>query len=398
MIRSALKSGARASGVALAGGLGYGYYLIQSDEGANRAFKAYKTMVPVVLHYRLAEAWDKYYSPLTDEDWEALDKKYAVPTVSMLGELQGMYCKYGQTCAGGTNLFGPLWIKEFRKLESEVPPRPIESVYQTIEEETGKPVHETFAQFDTVPLGSASIGQVHSARLLDGRQVAVKVQYPEAQELFQNDIHTIRSFCERFAPEHIVLLEAIEKQNASELDYHNEARNLMDVSTNMKRHGFQPREVVVPIPLSDMTTHRMLVMDLLPGPKLIDGIREYFAIWAKQHGTTLADLEKEARERIEKEGIPSKYAGPSALQISLYRKYLRIRDGFFNAAIATYNGTAGWFVPSIEYQRSSLPPNVPRIIDTLMRVHGFQLLSDGIFNSGAWKKTLTWCFLSHFSF
>jgi aarF domain-containing kinase len=381
MIRSALRFSSRASGTALVGCLGYGCYLINTDEGAKRVFEAYKTLVPVVLHYRLAEAQNQYLRPMTEEDWQALDEMYAVSTVSKLGELQGMYCKYCQSAAGFTNTFGPSWIREFRTLESDVPPRSIEAVYKTIEEETGKPVNKTFAFFDPVPLGSASIGQVHAARLLDGREVAVKVQYPEAQALFEEDIHTIRSLTQRLAPEQIVLLEAIEQQNAAELDYRNEAKNLTDVSNNMIRHGFQPREVIVPTPLPEMTTRRMLVMNLLPGPKLIDGIRNYVSTWAKQHGTTLDDLEKEANARIEKEGIPLKYEGPSARQIGLYRKYLWIRDGLLNLATASYNGTAGWMGPTIEYQQSSLPPNVPRMIDTLMRVHGYQLLKDGVFNA-----------------
>jgi aarF domain-containing kinase len=150
----------------------------------------------------------------------------------------------------------------------------------------------------------------------------------------------------------------------------------------MINHGFQPREVVVPKPIPGMTTPRMLVMELLPGPKLIDGIREYLGMWAAQNGTTLHNLEKEAREKIEKEGIPGKYNGPSAVKISLYRKYVRIRDTSFNIAIAAYNRTAGWVAQPINYKYTSIPPNVPRMIDTLMRVHGNQLLRDGVFNSG----------------
>merc|ERR1712083_140027 len=173
--------------------------------------------------------------------------------------------------------------------------------------------------------------------LLNGKEVAVKVQYSEAQELFQDDMKTIRSFCESFAPEHVVLLNAIEKQNAEELNYHNETRNLVEISANMARHGFQPREVRVPNPLPGMTTPKMLVMDLLPGPKLIDGVRQYHEEWAKEHGTTLRDLEKEATERIEKEGIPSKYNGPSARQIGFYRNYLKTRDAISNLFVATYN-------------------------------------------------------------
>lgn len=380
MIRTAAKGIVRASGVGLVGGVSYGGYLFSTDDGFRRAVQAYRTVVPVALHYRCMEFLDSLYGT-TEQDWEALDQKYAVPTVSKLGELQGMYCKYCQTAAGWSNTFGEKWIQEFRKLENQVPPRDIESIYQTIEQETGKPWKETFASFDPTPLGSASIGQVHRATLLDGREVAVKVQYAEAQALFQEDIHTIRSICERFAPEHVVLLEAIEKQNAAELDYRNEAQNLKDIHANMIRHGFQPREVVVPQPMPEISTARMLVMDLLPGPKLIDGIRAFAQEWAQAHGTSLHDLEVAARQRIENEGIPSKYNGPSAWQISIHRNYLGLKDKLVNLAIVTYNGTVGWIASSLPYQKTTLPPNAPRIIDTLMRVHGTQLLVDGVFNA-----------------
>jgi hypothetical protein len=296
-----------------------------------------------------------------------------------------MYCKYGQTAAGFTNTFGDAWIQELRKLENEVPPRPVEAVHKTIEEETGKPVEHTFAYFDPKPLGSASIGQCHAARLHDGRDVAVKVQYSEAQELFKEDIHTIRAFCETFAPEHVIGLDALEKQNAAELDYLNEAKNLSEVRRNMQKHGFQPREVLIPAPLTEWTTQRMLVMELLPGPKLVDGIRSFYADYAKQHGTTLHDLEQQARARIEREGIPAKYDGPPAWRVSLYRTYLLSVDSLTNLGIVIYNSTAAHLIaaPSLPYRHSTLPPNTPRIIDTLMRVHGRQLLADGVFNSGA---------------
>lgn len=74
-----------------------------------------------------------------------------------------MYCKYGQTAAGFTHTFGDAWIIEFHKLKDQVPPRSVETVHQTIAEETGKPVQETFSDIDPIPLGSASIGQVHQA-------------------------------------------------------------------------------------------------------------------------------------------------------------------------------------------------------------------------------------------
>jgi len=244
-------------------------------------------------------------------------------------------------------------------------------------------VEEIFSSFDPTPLGSASIGQVHRAKLKkDGRTVAVKVQYDDAEEKFYEDMETIRSFCSTFAPEHMITLDALEKQNALEMDYQLEAQNLRDISDNMKRHGLMPREVVVPQPMPELTTRRMLVMEYLPGPKLVDGLNEYFAEWATKHGTTLEDLEQEARRKIREEGIPAKYEGHSALTISLYRKVLQTYNLLAKVPVAVYNGSLGWLRQPLPYPTpQKVPPNIPRIIDTLMRVHGYQLLADGEFNA-----------------
>lgn len=367
-----------------AGGVGsWTYYVYGADERTKRSFKTL-TFVPVILHYRFIELINNRVFTVSEEDWEELDKRYAKSTVAKLGDLQGMYSKYGQTAAGLTNTLGDEWIKELRTLENEIPPRSVETVRKTIEEETNKKLEDIFSEFDPKPLGSASIGQVHRAVLRNnGQEVAVKVQYPEAQELFTGDIHAIRKLCEWLAPEQVCTLDSLESQNKSELDYNNEANNLLEVSRNMTRHKFQPKEVLVPQPIPELTTKRMLVMELLPGPKLIDGMRAYYAKWAEANGTTLKRMETAAKRKIAKEGIPDKYDGPSASQILWYQRWLRVRDGVVNVFIALYNNL---IVPSFRIQKKSydshsVPPNTPRIVDTLMRVHGYQLLVDGMFNA-----------------
>ena len=136
----------------------------------------YASFIPVVLHYRFVQTKHRVW-PVSEEvassEWRALDQRYAVPTVAKLAELQGMYTKYGQTAAGFTNTLSDAWVQELRKLEDQVPPRPAAVVHQTILEETGKSAAEIFASFDETPLGSVSIGQVHRATLLVGREVAV---------------------------------------------------------------------------------------------------------------------------------------------------------------------------------------------------------------------------------
>lgn len=386
MFQSAAATAAKATGAALVGGAGYGAYLSQTDEGTSRMIKAYSQFCPLVMQYRLLEAKQKFLpeGTVTDQDWANLDETYAKPTIGRLGELQGMYCKYGQIAAGLSNTLSDVWIKELRRLESDVPPRSVDVVYQTIQEELGAPVDEIFESFDPEPLGSASIGQVHRARLKgDGRDVAVKVQYPEASQMFRDDMKTIRSFCEWLAPENIVSLSALEEQNATELDYRIEASNLKEVAANMKALGFLPKEVVVPQPIGELSTKRLLVMELIPGPKLNDGVRSYFSQWALANGTTLEKLETEAKRKMEKEGIPAKYDGPSAAQIDRYKRLLQLKDGALNIGIAVFNGTVGR-LPNTkrkEYKHTSVPLNLPRLMDILMRVHGYQLMKDGCFNA-----------------
>eukprot|EP00555_Chaetoceros_dichaeta_P006077 CAMPEP_0198271100 /NCGR_PEP_ID=MMETSP1447-20131203/47792_1 /TAXON_ID=420782 /ORGANISM="Chaetoceros dichaeta, Strain CCMP1751" /LENGTH=556 /DNA_ID=CAMNT_0043963501 /DNA_START=123 /DNA_END=1793 /DNA_ORIENTATION=- len=379
-------------GVGMIGGVGYGTYLYKTDEGTSRMMRAYGTFGPVVLHYRLLEARQKYIPemwPVCDQDWIDLDNRYAQPTIESIGNLQGMYCKYGQTAAGLTNTFSDIWVHELRKLESDVPPRSASVVHQTIREELTKlgggtqSEDDVFESFDPIPLGSASIGQVHRARLkTDGREVAVKVQYPDVGQLFRDDMRAIRRFCELLAPENVCSLAALEKQNATELDYTIEASNLKEVYQNMKRAGFLPTEVLVPLPIDDLSTKRMLVMELLPGPKLIDGVRAFFKDWAQKNGTTLEALETEARRKIDQEGIPAKYEGPSARQIQRYQTFVHCRNTLLNGGIALHNATIGRMRKRTwEYRTDTVGLNLPRLVDILMRTHGYQLLKDGCFNA-----------------
>ena len=246
----------------------------------------------------------------------------------------------------------------------------------------GKTADELFSSFDETPLGSASIGQVHRATLRsDGSEVAVKVQYPDAAELFRSDMATIRNFLSVAAPEQVIILAELERQFELEFDYTHEAACLTEVASNMRRHGFMPREVVVPLPRAELTTRRVLVMELLPGVKMLDGLRSYGEVVARSQGKTLDDLEAEMRAKIEREGIPARYDGPSAAQIEGYLRWMRLRDGAVNAALLCYNWSVGLLLGRAAYWSSAAPPNAPRLMDVLMRVHGAQLLADGVFQA-----------------
>eukprot|EP00035_Acanthoeca_spectabilis_P038584 m.54440 g.54440 ORF g.54440 m.54440 type:complete len:515 (+) comp9197_c0_seq2:573-2117(+) len=252
---------------------------------------------------------------------------------------------------------------------------------KTNRDDLGKEPSEMFSEFDEQPLGSASIGQVHRAVLREsGEEVAVKVQYPDSERLFMNDMATIRNFFEWVAPEQVIILSELERSLQNEFDYQVEADNLRVVRENLGGHFAS--EAVVPKAYPDLCTRRVLVMEMLPGPKLVDGLRKYAAVEAAARGMTVQELEDEIKADWDENGIPAVYDGPSALEIATYNASVSVRDGAVNAGVWLYNHTYGWATGhAAEYVSTTTPPNPPRIMDTIMRVHGEQLFKHGAFNA-----------------
>ena len=100
----------------------------------------------------------------------------------IIEELGPTFIKLVQAMSNRADLLPEALIDEFEKLQSNVPPFDVVVARQIIEEELGRPISEVFSEFDDVTLGSASIGQVHRARLLTGEEVVVKVQRPGVRE------------------------------------------------------------------------------------------------------------------------------------------------------------------------------------------------------------------------
>ena len=108
-------------------------------------------------------------------------------------DLRGFYVKVGQLCAGfpGDGLPAP-YKQSLKVLQENVPPLPFARIKQIAEAELGCEIEEVFAEFEEAPIGAASIGQVHRARLRDGTPVVVKLQYPECERHFRHDFTTIK--------------------------------------------------------------------------------------------------------------------------------------------------------------------------------------------------------------
>lgn len=122
---------------------------------------------------------------------EAGDRARAEHLRRACEELGTLFIKLGQALSTRGDLVPDVYRKELAKLQAEVVPVPADVITEVIREDLGAPPDQLFASFDLKPLGSASIGQVHGARLSDHREVVVKVRKPHVEELVKIDLEIL---------------------------------------------------------------------------------------------------------------------------------------------------------------------------------------------------------------
>lgn len=189
-------------------------------------------------------------------------------------ELGTTFIKFGQVLSTRPDLVGPTLASELSQLQTNVPADPPHVVRACIEKELNAPLDSIFQQFDDQPLASASIAQVHAARLLDGTPVVLKVQHADIVERIRNDLdilHGLAAQAERYIDElkpyqPTVLVREFERTIKRELDFLREMRNL-----ERFREAFAQDPLVrFPRPYPAYCTTRILTMDRLVGQSFLD--------------------------------------------------------------------------------------------------------------------------------
>ena len=187
----------------------------------------------------------------------------------VLAELGTTFIKFGQVLSTRRDLVGPALADELSELQGNVAADPFEATRQMIEEELGRPIAEVFAEFEPVPIASASIGQVHRAKLHDGREVVVKVQHPGIVRRCNDDLailSELASLVEEYLPDlrtyrPAAVVDQFKRVLMRELDFRREARHLQ-----MFRQAFADDPgVCIPEPFPDFSTGRVLTMEYLDG-------------------------------------------------------------------------------------------------------------------------------------
>ena len=225
-----------------------------------------------------------------------------------LEKLGPTFIKLGQLLSTRADLLPVAYIDALARLQDDVEPFSFAEVERIVTEELGARISKAFAEFDAAPLAAASLGQVHRAVLRDGRVVAVKVQRPGVREQIIDDLDAFTEVAQ-LLDKHLEagrlyqfekMVEEFRKSILRELDYRREAQNLVTLSENLAEFD----RIVVPSPILDFTTGRILTMDFVFGQKI----------------TALSPLEK-----IDIDG--------ARLADELHRAYLKqiLIDGFFHA-------------------------------------------------------------------
>ena len=205
---------------------------------------------------------------------KALERRHieaAEQIVSALGTMKGAAMKLGQVMSFlDVGLVPEEYREEFQRklgeLRDAAPKVRFSDMRKVVESELGESLKDTFAEFDETPIAAASIGQVYRAKLHDGRDVAVKVQYPGVAQAVRADMQNlgmILRLMKRIAPGLDVkaTAEEVRSRIGDELDYELEAQNQRSMARIYRGHPF----IVVPDVVTSMTREKVIVSDFVSG-------------------------------------------------------------------------------------------------------------------------------------
>ncbi|MWC28952.1 ABC1 kinase family protein [Paenibacillus sp. MMS18-CY102] len=191
-----------------------------------------------------------------------------------LEELGPTFIKIGQIASTRPDLLPADIIDELVKLQDHVPPIPFQEAADVLESELGGPISELFSEFEEQPIAAASIGQVHLAKLPDGRPVAVKIQRPNIRERIETDLEILDQLS-RMAEHRLEwaaryqlrdMVSELAMSLRAELDYTIEGRNAERMAKPVERD----KHVHIPAIHWDYSSRRVLTMEYLSGCKVTD--------------------------------------------------------------------------------------------------------------------------------
>jgi predicted unusual protein kinase regulating ubiquinone biosynthesis (AarF/ABC1/UbiB family) len=228
----------------------------------------YKSVATLLVKHWRADGLKDFDAtdPGTDDAAMAEDANQLADDLESMGPT---FVKLGQLLSTRADLLPPAYLEALSRLQDDVEPIPFDAIEKTVTEEIGARISKAFQSFESKREASASLGQVHYAVLRDGRPVAVKVQRPGVREQVVEDMEVIEELAE-FVDRHTEvgrryaftgMVEEFRRSIMAELDYQLEANNLRMMGANLAEYDL----IVVPQPINDYSTSRVLTMDRIDG-------------------------------------------------------------------------------------------------------------------------------------
>lgn len=249
--------------------------LLESISKIERSAWRLQEIISVLTKYGLADwlgglKYEWLQSRLVSVDGVRLNTLTQEKRIRLvLTELGTTFVKLGQILSTRPDLLPEPLVTELSQLQANTPPDSSEAIRQTIQSEFGQSPEQLFAEFDFTPIASASIGQVHRARLKSGQAVAVKIQHAEIEDRIQRDLHIMAGLAE-LLEKHVAefraykptaLVRRFRRTLMQEMDFAVERRNLEAFANR-----FADDETVhFPAVYSEFSSRRVLTMELIDG-------------------------------------------------------------------------------------------------------------------------------------
>ena len=273
--------------------------------------KRYKDIVALLIKYGRSDLVRQTDLEIADGHSEALAATTEPKAEELAADLERLgptFIKLGQLLSTRGDLLPEPYLEALARLQDHVEPFSFNEVEQIVSSELGARISKLFTEFDREPTAAASLAQVHRARTRNGRIVVVKVQRPGVRETIVEDLEALEEIAE-FIDAHTEIGKRYEFSNMltdlrqsllRELDFKREAGNLERLRTSLREF----ERIIIPRPVNDFTTSRVLTMDYIAGKKI----------------TSLSPL-----RLMELDG--------ALLSEELFRAYLKqiLVDGFFHA-------------------------------------------------------------------
>jgi predicted unusual protein kinase regulating ubiquinone biosynthesis (AarF/ABC1/UbiB family) len=238
-----------------------------------RLLRAYFVTMQVVLSYAIYSLRRRLRGGEAAAQFaDRVHRKNAQRVLAAIVDLQGLFIKVGQLISVMANLLPAAFRKELETLQDSVPPRSFEELEIRLREEFhGKSPRQIFAEFDLQPVASASIGQVHVARLHSGEKVAVKIQYPGIEIIVATDLRALKRIFKVagwLLPDWgwNVIYGEIQGMVLAELDYRQEAEAIATIAGNFAGR----KDVLIPRVIAECSTGRVLTTQWMDGVKVSD--------------------------------------------------------------------------------------------------------------------------------